>query len=235
MIRAVDTSGRAVLFAGTTVLVSILGLLFIGQSVIRGVAIAIAIGVFMTMVASVTLLPALLGFVGTQHRPPRPPHRGRREATGARVRLVPVEPGAAAQPVAAAHRSGSSYCSCSPPRPSRCASGSPTRATSRRATPRARPTTCSRAASARASTGRSSSRPRPRTARRTSRLLGRLSGRAQPHTRDRVRDAAAAQRGGHGGDHAGVPDDRAAGRGDGQPGLAPARRHRAAGDAGTRT
>jgi putative drug exporter of the RND superfamily len=82
VVRAVDTSGRAVLFAGTTVLISILGLLFIGQSVIRGVAIAIAIGVAMTMVASVTLLPALLGFVGHNIDRLGLPHRRRAEATG---------------------------------------------------------------------------------------------------------------------------------------------------------
>ncbi|HZP30862.1 MAG TPA: MMPL family transporter [Acidimicrobiia bacterium] len=82
VVRSVDTSGRAVLFAGTTVLISILGLLFIGQSVIRGVAIAIAIGVAMTMVASVTLLPALLGFVGRNIDRLGLPHRRRAEATG---------------------------------------------------------------------------------------------------------------------------------------------------------
>ena len=82
VVRAVDTSGRAVLFAGTTVLISVLGLLFIGQSVIRGVAIAIAIGVFMTMIASVTLLPALLGFVGRNIDRLGLPHRRRAEATG---------------------------------------------------------------------------------------------------------------------------------------------------------
>ncbi len=82
VVRSVNTSGRAVLFAGTTVLISVLGLLMIGQSVIRGVAIAIAIGVFMTMVASVTLLPAVLGFVGTNIDRLGLPHRRRAEATG---------------------------------------------------------------------------------------------------------------------------------------------------------
>jgi RND superfamily putative drug exporter len=82
VVRSVDTSGRAVLFAGTTVLISILGLLLIGQSVIRGVAIAIAIGVAMTMVASVTLLPALLGFVGRNIDRLGLPHRRRAETSG---------------------------------------------------------------------------------------------------------------------------------------------------------
>jgi len=62
--RAIDTAGRAVLFAGTTVMISVLGLLLTSMSSSRGVAIAISLGVLMTMLASITLLPALLGFVG---------------------------------------------------------------------------------------------------------------------------------------------------------------------------
>jgi putative drug exporter of the RND superfamily len=64
VVRALDTAGRAVLFAGTTVVISILGLLLMQTSIYQGSAIGIAIGVLTTMVASVTLLPALLGFVG---------------------------------------------------------------------------------------------------------------------------------------------------------------------------
>ena len=64
VVRAVDTAGRAVLFAGTTVVISILGLLLMQTSIYQGSAIGIAIGVLTTMLASVTLLPALLGFVG---------------------------------------------------------------------------------------------------------------------------------------------------------------------------
>jgi len=61
---AIDTAGRAVLFAGTTVVVSVLGLLVAGLDVNRALGIAAASGVAMTMLASVTLLPAILGFVG---------------------------------------------------------------------------------------------------------------------------------------------------------------------------
>ena len=64
VVRAIDTAGRAVLFAGTTVMISVLGLWLMRTSIMRGVSIAIAIGVLTTMLASVTLLPALLGFVG---------------------------------------------------------------------------------------------------------------------------------------------------------------------------
>jgi putative drug exporter of the RND superfamily len=64
VVRAIDTAGRAVLFAGSTVVISVLGLLLMKTSIMRGVAVGISIGVLTTMLASVTLLPALLGFVG---------------------------------------------------------------------------------------------------------------------------------------------------------------------------
>jgi RND superfamily putative drug exporter len=65
-VKAVDTSGRAVLFAGITVMVSLLGLFVVGVSFVRGLAVAGSIAVLAMMIASVTLLPALLGFVGTR-------------------------------------------------------------------------------------------------------------------------------------------------------------------------
>jgi RND superfamily putative drug exporter len=77
--RAMDTSGRAVLFAGSTVIVSMLGMLLIGLDMIRGVAIAIVLGVLMTMLASVTLLPAVLGFVGRNIDKLGLPHRHKAE------------------------------------------------------------------------------------------------------------------------------------------------------------
>lgn len=61
---AIDSSGRAVVFAGLTVVISLLGMLLIGLGFISGLAIAAATTVAVTMVASVTLLPALLGFAG---------------------------------------------------------------------------------------------------------------------------------------------------------------------------
>ena len=60
---AMDTAGRAVTFAGLTVMISLLGLLLIGLGFLTGMAIGTAVTVGVTMVASVTLLPALLGFV----------------------------------------------------------------------------------------------------------------------------------------------------------------------------
>ena len=64
VVHSIDTAGRAVLFAGSTVIISVLGLWLMKTSIMRGVSIAIAAGVLTTMLASITLLPALLGFVG---------------------------------------------------------------------------------------------------------------------------------------------------------------------------
>jgi RND superfamily putative drug exporter len=61
---ALNTSGRAVLFAGTTVCIAILGLLLLGVSFLNGVAVATALTVLFTMLAAVTLLPAFLGMMG---------------------------------------------------------------------------------------------------------------------------------------------------------------------------
>ncbi len=63
-IAAVDSSGRAVIFAGIIVMISLLGLFIMGLSFVRGLAVAGATGVLVMMVASITLLPALLGFTG---------------------------------------------------------------------------------------------------------------------------------------------------------------------------
>lgn len=57
-----DTATRAVVFAGLTVVVSLLGLLLIGLGFVAGLGVAAAITVAVTIAATVTLLPALLGF-----------------------------------------------------------------------------------------------------------------------------------------------------------------------------
>ena len=64
VITAIDTSGRAVLFAGITVIIALLGLLAIGLKFISGLGIGAAAVVAVTVVAALTLLPAVLGFVG---------------------------------------------------------------------------------------------------------------------------------------------------------------------------
>ena len=64
VVVAMRTAGRAVLTAGTTVVIGMLGLLVLRQTLLNGVAIAAAATVAMTVIASLTLLPALLGFTG---------------------------------------------------------------------------------------------------------------------------------------------------------------------------
>ncbi len=64
VVRALDTSGRAVLFAGTTVVISLLGMLLIGQPFVYGLAFGAIAAVLFVMTASLTLLPAFLGFAG---------------------------------------------------------------------------------------------------------------------------------------------------------------------------
>ena len=63
-VKAIDTSGRAVLFAGSTVCIALLGILVLGVSFLNGLAVACAFTVVFTVLAAVTLLPALLGVFG---------------------------------------------------------------------------------------------------------------------------------------------------------------------------
>ncbi len=58
------TAGRAVVFAGSTVVISIFGLLLMGRSYLWGVALATSLAVTAVVFASITVLPALLGFAG---------------------------------------------------------------------------------------------------------------------------------------------------------------------------
>jgi putative drug exporter of the RND superfamily len=64
IINAVNTSGRAVLFAGIIVCIALLGMFALGVSFLYGLAVAAAIGVLLTMISALTLLPAMLGFIG---------------------------------------------------------------------------------------------------------------------------------------------------------------------------
>jgi len=64
VVRAMSTAGRAVLFAGTTVLISLLGLFLIGQQYLDGLAVGTILAVLAVMAASLSLLPAMLGFSG---------------------------------------------------------------------------------------------------------------------------------------------------------------------------
>ncbi len=61
---AMDTAGRSVVFAGATVVISLLGMLLMGVSFVQGLAVGASAVVAVTVLASLTLLPALLGFAG---------------------------------------------------------------------------------------------------------------------------------------------------------------------------
>ena len=63
-VRALNTAGRAVMFAGGTVCIALLGMLVLRLSMLNGLAYASVFAVALTMAAALTLLPALLGFVG---------------------------------------------------------------------------------------------------------------------------------------------------------------------------
>lgn len=64
VVKSVNTSGRAVLFAGIVVCIALLGMFFLRVSFFYGLGVAASIGVLFTMFAALTLLPALLGFLG---------------------------------------------------------------------------------------------------------------------------------------------------------------------------
>jgi putative drug exporter of the RND superfamily len=82
VIESIETAGRSVLVAGTTVLISVLGLFFMGVSYLRGVALATSMAVLVVMAASVTLLPALLAFAGPRVNRLRIPGLGRGKLSG---------------------------------------------------------------------------------------------------------------------------------------------------------
>jgi RND superfamily putative drug exporter len=63
-VLALNTSGRAVLFAAGTVFIALLGLLTLGLGFLDGMAVAAAIMVACTGLAAITLLPALFGVLG---------------------------------------------------------------------------------------------------------------------------------------------------------------------------
>ena len=64
LVVALDSAGRSVIFAGATVVVSLLGMLFIGIPFVTGFGVAAAATVAVVMVGSVTLLPSLVALLG---------------------------------------------------------------------------------------------------------------------------------------------------------------------------
>ena len=64
VVEAVTTAGRSVIIAGSTVVIAVLGLILTGLSYMYGVAISTGLAVLTVMLASITLLPALLSYLG---------------------------------------------------------------------------------------------------------------------------------------------------------------------------
>jgi uncharacterized membrane protein YdfJ with MMPL/SSD domain len=90
-VLAMRTAGRSVLTAGTTVVIGMFGLFVLRESLMNGVAVAAAAAVAMTVLASLTLLPALLGFTGTRlAKPSRFSRHGRAERRAQRAAAKPA-------------------------------------------------------------------------------------------------------------------------------------------------
>jgi RND superfamily putative drug exporter len=89
VVEAVATAGRSVLVAGTTVLISVLGLFLMGVSYLQGVALSASLAVLVVMAAAVTLLPALLSLAG--------PRVNKLRIPGLRRSLAQERPNAAAR------------------------------------------------------------------------------------------------------------------------------------------
>jgi putative drug exporter of the RND superfamily len=94
---AMDTAGRAVLFAGATVIIALLGQFALGVSFLYGLAVASSLAVLMTMLAALTVLPALLSrfgerIVGGRSSRRRGRARGRRDAAARSDNVAGAEP-----------------------------------------------------------------------------------------------------------------------------------------------
>jgi RND superfamily putative drug exporter len=86
VIAAMDTAGRAVLFAGLTVIIALLGQFALGVDFLYGLAVASSLAVLMTMIAALTVLPALLSRYGERIAKGRDARRSRRfSRSGARA------------------------------------------------------------------------------------------------------------------------------------------------------
>jgi RND superfamily putative drug exporter len=79
--EAMNTAGRAVIFAGATVIIALMGMFTLGLSFLYGLAVSSSLAVLLVLCASLTLLPALLTFTGHRIGKPgllvrrRAPHR----------------------------------------------------------------------------------------------------------------------------------------------------------------
>jgi RND superfamily putative drug exporter len=94
VVAAMDTSGRAILLAGATVVIALLGMFATGVAFMYGLAIAAVIAVLLVLAASLTLLPALLtGRMGARLiRPPKKARAPKRSAWRRWSDLVQARP-----------------------------------------------------------------------------------------------------------------------------------------------
>ncbi|MGA2470889.1 MAG: MMPL family transporter [Solirubrobacteraceae bacterium] len=90
VVEAMDTSGRAILLAGTTVVIALLGMFATGVSFMYGLAIASVLAVLLTLMASLTLLPAMLSRFGERIARARGAGRRRKEHPVADGASAPV-------------------------------------------------------------------------------------------------------------------------------------------------
>ena len=81
--RAMNTAGRAIVFAACTVVIALLGMITLGINQLYGIAVATSVSVLVVLSSSLTLLPALLTFSG--HRIGRPGRRSRAPRAEERV------------------------------------------------------------------------------------------------------------------------------------------------------
>ncbi len=80
IVEAIDTAGRAVVFAGVTVMISLMGMFLMGLEFLHGLALGTSSAVAVAVLGAVTLLPAMLGVVG--HRLDRLSIHRRAQRTG---------------------------------------------------------------------------------------------------------------------------------------------------------
>jgi RND superfamily putative drug exporter len=92
VVEAIATAGRSVLIAGSTVVISLLGLFAMGLPYLYGAALATIIAVLVVMAAAVTLLPALLAVAGRRIERLRVP--GLRDRARAAAAVGPQAPAA---------------------------------------------------------------------------------------------------------------------------------------------
>jgi RND superfamily putative drug exporter len=83
VVEAMDTSGRAILLAGSTVIIALLGMFATSVSFMYGLSIASVMAVLLTLLASLTVLPALLSRFGEKLT--RPSRSARRRAARGRA------------------------------------------------------------------------------------------------------------------------------------------------------